>query len=452
MQHYDKTDAKSIERFAQQLLGKSLSQVISSDSSEAEVKGKGCFGQVLERDFFGINPGNKPEPDFPEAQLELKSFPLIKTGKGIRSKERISLGMIDYMSIPGESWENSSFLAKNSHLLLVAYLFDKNIAGGKKAYLEFIVRIAEQWNYPKEDLEIIRQDWTKIHKKVSAGEAHLLSEGDTLYLGAATKGVDSSKLRKQPHGPAAKPRSLTLKQSYVNIIVERLLRPHEANKHLEPAVNNGAQITDGDFEDYIIRKFNPYIGKTTDEINATLNVVLNPNAKNYMETLTRAILGVRKAKIEEFEKAGIVMKTIRLEKTGLPKESMSFPHFKYQEIIKESWDESSLKQLFEKKFFFIVFRRERDKRFALEKVMFWNMPMQVLDGEVQKVWRETRKKINEGDIDHLPSQSQSFVCHVRPHGRNAGDVILAPNGNYYVKKCFWLNRGYISKIINSTPS
>lgn len=37
-------------------------------------------------------------------------------------------------------------------------------------------------------MKVIQSDWEKIVNKVKIGEAHNLSEGDTLYLGACTKG------------------------------------------------------------------------------------------------------------------------------------------------------------------------------------------------------------------------------------------------------------------------
>ena len=40
---------------------------------------------------------------------------------------------------------------------------------------------------PERDQMIIQHDWEKIARYVKAGKAHELSEGDTLYLGAATR-------------------------------------------------------------------------------------------------------------------------------------------------------------------------------------------------------------------------------------------------------------------------
>ena len=46
---------------------------------------------------------------------------------------------------------------------------------------------------------IIKKDWELINQKIKDGKAHELSEGDTFYLGACTKGSTAAKsLRKQP--------------------------------------------------------------------------------------------------------------------------------------------------------------------------------------------------------------------------------------------------------------
>lgn len=39
-----------------------------------------------------------------------------------------------------------------------------------------------------EDLKQIEEDWNLIIKKIRDGKAHEISEADTMYLGACTKG------------------------------------------------------------------------------------------------------------------------------------------------------------------------------------------------------------------------------------------------------------------------
>ncbi|MFA6603382.1 MAG: Sau3AI family type II restriction endonuclease [Patescibacteria group bacterium] len=453
--NYDQTDPKSIEAYAQELLGHSLREKIAVDLPDTKRAGKGGFGQDLEEYYFKISPGNISAPDFTEAGVELKSFPIDqRKNNKLVAGERIKLGSIDYEQMATEEWETSSFLKKNALLLLVAYLRDRR--GSRPTgfdYRDALIRLAHLWDYPDGDLKIIRDDWNLIVEKVRGGRAHEISEGDTLYLGAATSGQKGSKLRKQPRGPDAKQRSLTLKQPYVTTILERLLAPRLARKELEPAVKASNAYRGGEtFEEYIARRFKTFIGMTTDEINAELQLILDPSAKNYIAVLTRAILGVRKKKIEEFEKAGVLMKTIRLERHGAPKESMSFPAFRYNDLIAQTWDDSDLRRLFQQRFFFVVFQRNESGRLVLKKVLFWTMPTDALEGEVKKVWEKTVKMIKAGRIDDLPRESESPVCHVRPHARNAADTDIAPDGKRYVRKCFWLNRKFIADIVAASQS
>ena len=50
---------------------------------------------------------------------------------------------------------------------------------------------------PEKDRLIIENDWKIIHDKIKAGKAHELSEGDTLYLAACTKGTDGESVTSQ---------------------------------------------------------------------------------------------------------------------------------------------------------------------------------------------------------------------------------------------------------------
>ena len=50
---------------------------------------------------------------------------------------------------------------QNSHLLIVFYLHEAD-----KDPRDFEIKIVRMWDFPPEDLEIIRQDWEKIVGKI----------------------------------------------------------------------------------------------------------------------------------------------------------------------------------------------------------------------------------------------------------------------------------------------
>jgi DNA mismatch repair protein MutH len=450
---YDRASPDDIERYAKRLVGHCTREYIPAEKIR-EYEGiknlsvKGILGQLIEEFYFGKKPNSNQEPDFVRAGVELKTTPVKKLKKGgYSSKERLVLGIIDYFKMAEESFQESAFVKKNAKLLLIFYLHEEG-----KFFLDLIFKLAKLWRIDDDDLKIIMDDWLKIQKKIKYGLAHEISEGDTLYLGACTKGANSKTLRQQPFSQEeAMQRALSLKQGFMTSLFNRFYTI-EKRKKLEKAekiVKNIGEYKKGmTFEDVVTKRFEPFIGKTTDEIHKMLDLDINKNAKNYYADLARGILGVRTKKIDEFEKAGVKMKTIRLGKNGIPKEHMSFPAFKYTEIIKEEWEECTLREQLEQRFFFVVYRYNEKNELVLDKVLFWTIPMSDLEGEVKKVWDETRRQIERGKYDKFPRSKDNPVSHVRPHAQNAEDTFETPQGGREMKKCFWLNREYISDVIN----
>jgi len=129
---------------------------------------------------------------------------------------------------------------------------------------------------------------------------------------------------------------------------------------------------------------------------------------------------------------------------------MSFPAFKYNEIINETWEESELYETFSStKYLFIIYDCSSNDEIIFKKAMFWNVPAKDLDGEIKRVWLETVKRIKNNDYNNLPKISESDILHVRPHAKDANDTYPTPDGNEAIKKCFWLNAKYIKKQIES---
>lgn len=445
---YDPADRRSILAYAERLVGNSLREILDELPPAIDFSShKGGFGTVLERHYFGYEPNSRPEPDFAEAGVELKATPLKTVRKRLVAKERLVLGMIDYMTIVSEEWERSSFLKKNSHLLLVFYLHEANADPR-----DFVIRIVRLWDFPVEDLAIIRQDWEKILAAVQEGRAHELSEGDTLYLGACTKSSDSSTRRAQPCSPEpAKPRAFSLKPSYMNTIIDDSLARQEASLReivVDPRPVRSVATTDilagKSFEEAIADRFEPFIGMTADEIAARLNVRIKGRAKNYYAVLTNRMLGLdAKDRIAEFEKADIQVKTMRLLPNGRPKEDISFPAFNYLELVEEDWEGSDLLSHLSKRFFFVIYQLDAAGVPTLAGTRFWTMPYRDVEAHARACFDETQHRIREDRADYLPKKSENLAVHVRPHGRDSSDVLPTPSGRLVCRKSFWLNSSYV---------
>lgn len=397
---YDPRDKASIINYAQKLIGKSLRTACNISSDNIVVfSGKGNFGQTLEKYYFGYEPNSIAGADFQEAHLELKSTPLkeLKNSQ-YRAKERLVLNIIDYMSIIDQDFMNSSFWLKNAHLLLVFYLYEKNVS-----FWDYMIHIVNEWTFPENDIEIIKKDWETIRKKVVEGKAHELSEGDTYYLGACPKGKDSSSLRRQPNSNImAMQRAFSFKASYVNHIVNTLTGNLKYGKTLSITGTSTDQPTgqvsllaesDSDsIEDAIVKKYQKYYGKTITDIQEELHIELDRKTKQFFSMLSAQI-----QKYEEIDKAGIMVKTVLLPQgSNPPAQNMSFPPFKYIELVKEEWETSKFKELLERKFLFVFFQQE-NTTIVLRKVKIWNMPYSDMV-EAKKVWERTKEVILSGNI------------------------------------------------------
>lgn len=450
---YNPNDKNSILDYAKLLKGKTLRQVCNIDNIKNNRKGKGHFGQILEEFYFFYKPNSDSEPDFPIAKLELKSTPLKQLQKQeYRSKERLVLSIINYLEIVNQDFETSSFWKKNANILLIFYLHQAGYD-----ILDYLIKLVDEWSFPKTDLEIIKQDWQLIKQKIADGKAHELSEGDTFYLGACTKGANALSVRKQPFSKIpAKQRAYSLKQGYVNHIIASIAgETKEVYGKLIPSVAVAKKQT---IEEIVISKFKPYYNKTVEQILKKTGVKINTTAKSFYANLTKAILGIELDKeIEEFEKAEIIVKTVRLKENNLPKEDISFSNFKYEEIVNEEWDESNFKDILEHKFLFVFFQFEK-KKLVLRNVKFWNMPYEDIL-EAEKVWAKTKDIVSKGKIvkeivgttryTNFPNKSFNSVSHVRPHATNAADTYPLPTkdkltkAKEYTKHCFWLNNTYV---------
>lgn len=415
------------------------------DTTNRLKTGKGAIGSVLEESWFGYSINSESQPDFAEAGVELKVTPYIYTKKGLRAKERLVCNIINYMEEYKRTFSTSSFWTKCNTMLLMSYEHKSGISKG-----DFTIDEATLFSFPTEDLLIIEKDWETIVGKIKAGKAHELSEGDTLYLGACTKGATAASVRQQPFSELpAKQRAFSLKQSYMTYVLNSYIFGNKTDEHI---IKDPSLLKEQSFEEFILSKIRPYFGKTQSELLDEFN--LNTTAKNTNELLLSRMLGVtgHLSATEEFQKANIIPKTIRVNSNGSITESMSFPVFNFKKIISEEWEDCEFKTMLEQtKFLFVVFKYNASQELVFQNLKFWNIPEKDLE-EVRIVWEKTVNIIKQGvefrtvgkrTFNNLPKASENRVSHVRPHARNADDTLELPDGRHMPKQCFWLNNTYI---------
>ena len=441
---------------SQSAIGKSFREIRDAEIVilEDDKVTKGSLGGIIEEALFGIEANGESEPDFIDAGIELKVTPYRRNKDNtLSAKERLVLNMIDYMTEYKNDFLSSHFWFKNNRLEIMWYLHEDN-----KDKLDFkitnevLMDLAES-----EDIKQIEQDYYTVINKIKAGKAHEISEGDTMYLGACTKGANANSKRKQPFSDIlAKRRAFCFKQSYMTQLVRKYIGDYS---NVEKILTNTNQT----FDEFVNNVINKYKGKTQKELMELFNV--ESSAKSINSIIVSRMFGVKGSlnETEEFLKANIIPKTVRIEENGRIRESMSFPAFKYTELINQEWETSDLRETLEStKYLFFVFKMENDE-YVFKGIKLWNMPELIIDNEVQIMWQKTVDVIKSGNIvksinngireTNFPSATQSRVCHVRPHARDAQDTYPLPvadkltGATEYTKHCFWFNRGYLEEIL-----
>ena len=468
--NYNPKDVASIFAYSRELLHRSLAEVMPAiDASvtidEIEQDGKGGVGVLVEKYFFGYKPNSDPRPDFPEAGLELKVTPLKKLKNDeLAIKERLVCDMIDYMEIVDEEFENSRFCTKSMLMLILFYL---HINGCSKKDLTFLYSVL--WQIKGKDLLIIKQDFITIRDKVRRGLAHELSEGDTLYLGACRKGQKGDFLRTQPFSDIEAPRrAFSLKPAYMRTILDFV-----RDSGSDMATNTEMQVQKmqlvseqelrcGTFEDILTGRLMTFKGCDYRQIAEQFGMTVKATEKSKLARVTKRILleGLNDFNdAEEIRKAGIIVKTIRVEQNGAIRENMSFENIDYDEVwANDEWLDSRWYEIVTSRFMFVVFRESpnadwgAEKRYVLDNMIFWTMPAHDLQ-MAEDYWENIRQNVVNDTLSDTNNtfwrEADKKLFHVRPKAQTSRQKYTSPlSGIEVPKKCYWFNRKYVKQIIN----
>lgn len=484
----DFSDPSSIERYAANLDGMTFRDILelgiapegeSAPKDFGSKKYKGGMGTLIEERYFGYKANSDDRPDFPEAGVELKAtcFDVLKNGRK-SAGERLVLTMIPYDRPVSLDYDSSHLKTKLSNILLIYYGRDRSI----DKYDQRIER-AVMVRLPEEDMKIIRADYEKIISYIQDGRADELSEGMTTYLGACTKGAteatmwvdqyyeyfntDTGEIERR----RAKRRAFSLKRSYMDYVLHTYVLG--APRVGESIVRAG----DGpvDFESYVAGLIERHYGETDRQIAEQYGLEYTGN-KAQWTTLVYRMLGIKNNAAEEFVKAGISVRTVRVNKNGHIEQSMSFPPFEFKRLVNEDWETSPFRAYLEtNRFFFVVFREDHEGVLHLDRCLFWAMPANEIEGPAKACWDEARKVIREGVklnpyrdsagklkvTNNLPGMADNPIVHVRPHtskaayrfadGTEVGDIAKnayeLPDGRWMTRQSFWFNKSYLEHIL-----
>ena len=468
-----------------------LAQEFREKNGLKEKHGKGDIGQAYEEGWFNYACNEEAEPDFKEADIELKVTAFLTNSRGYRAKERLSLGKINYKNENWNEYKESRFWTKNHHLLIMYYQYIRGIKREDFRVQKIDEIILDELS--ERDKLIIQHDWEKIARYVKEGKAHELTERDFMYLSPARKGCGGDeKVKYDSRYPKAKPRAYSFKKSYMTkLFNERMLGPEEKSYILPDVV----LPKEKEFDDILLETLKKYLGRTVESLKKEF-----PNYRNGYSDKNDIIKQIYKSdcdleQTDEFQKANYKLRTITVDENGMPTQDMSFPAFDFELLLKEkSWTESIVyDEMIDPKFLLVIFSKNAEGKEILNNAMIWYIPKKDVK-KVKEVWKETRRVIKNGiqlkqKLSHNKEGKLVFayennftksnfnnVAHVRNKAgeseyfcENGNSVRLKkpaevitiknipeelkdvpiPTGEYITKQCFWFNKKYMKQQIEN---
>ncbi|MCR8743904.1 Sau3AI family type II restriction endonuclease [Romboutsia lituseburensis] len=429
--------------FTKNIIGKKFIDIDTQKLLATNKKDKGILGKVVETGFYGYELNSNPEADFGELGIELKVSGF-KTNKNstISAKERLVLSMIDYSEIIDEEFEFSKLIFKNKKILIIWYEYDYE---NKDNYGEFVIKHYQLYNMGVDE-EVLKNDFNIIKSKVLKGEAHLLSEGDTSYLGACTKGAKGTDTKTQPKSNIlAKPRAFSLKNGYITGILRSIDISSQVLAKYKTA------------QEYIYEKLKPYIGMTQKEIWEQVSGIVFKEGdaipKNLNKMISDRIIGKDKelGKIDDvFNKVIYEIKNLPVDKDNYPLERLSFKNL-HLEAFEYEWNDSEWKDYFEEISFIVITYEGSKKSKNGERVLKDVKNISFTQEDIDlfgKSYNMVREAIKSKDISKLPypKSYENQILEIAPKGVKGDDAY----NNFFKgnKTCFMMDKDFVSSKIN----
>jgi len=428
-------------------VSKTIRELVKDETLQKYYKSrnnKGWVGNSVESDWFYIPNNSRKEADIPHLNLDIKVTPIKYTRNGWSAKERLTLNLFNFFDEHTRKFENASFLQKAPLIELLYYEYKKEV--DSPDYVIKAANLLDIKNLPQEDLLIMEQDWNLIVQKIKEGKAEELSDSLTKHLGATTKGAktESNQVEQPFSDNQAHKRAFTLKSAYMTSLAKKFMNEIDNNEKL---INSSHDLKRYTFEEIILRKFDPYIGKSKKELASIFNIKIpQNNDKASSSMLARKMLNLdgEIEGTEEFKKAGITAKIL----TIIPENKKAKEHFKIlipgessiepSLILNQTWKYSSLREYLTTQQFLLVIYEKIGKDVFFKGVKFWRVNNEDLEGMIRDTWLKVKSIISKGVTlkyvkrnkptktgklyevhNNLPGIQSKSALHVRPSATTA---------------------------------
>lgn len=183
------------------------------------VRAKGWSGQLIEL-YLGASAGSKPEQDFPELGIELKTIPLTPEGKPL---ETTFVCVTPLTGLNGISWEQSNVRNKLRQVLWVPLDGRREIPPAERC-----LGMPVLWTPTAAEDALLKADWEEITEMIVMGQVQSITARHGQALQLRPKAANSKALT-AAIGPGGErietlPRGYYLKTSFTQALLQDALQ------------------------------------------------------------------------------------------------------------------------------------------------------------------------------------------------------------------------------------
>lgn len=475
-----------------EVVGKTLGEVDSAhvfDRTKNNPKITGIAGDVIENSVLGYPSDSYQSPDLnvDGMNVELKTTGIRKSKKDpstFEAKEPMSITAVSPETITNETFETSHFWQKLERLLLVYYHYNSYQTVNASDYANFKIEGYELHEFSEKDKETLRNDWLIIREfiqklKIEYGNSGTEVESQYPRLSSELRSrlmmIDTAP--KWPNRPRFRLKRVT---------VSSMVQEHFGNKlaALQKSYSSYSAL------DQQLHQFTEkYRGMTVQELMnlfdlpISLNHKTNDVSKSVTEQIVIKMFGANAKKlnkIEDFNKLGLIAKTVTQTIEGKRTEDIKFLPIDFNEFTNQnvSFETSSINNYFsERQFLCILFEEPNmeaklleNKFLGFKRIIFSN---QFIDTTVRNTWNKIRTLITSnllvdiisydkngnpivnkgtGMVKSAPNfpKSKDGEIFVRGSGVDSSKKTLTINGIRMYQQYLWIKGSAFLSLLNET--
>lgn len=412
----------NIDRLLDRVVNKTLGEVDSANVFMSAINSpgkKGIAGDVIEQSVLKYKKDNKQDPDILVNLLptEVKTTGVVLKDEKFSAKENVSITAVSLDRISSETFDDSAYWHKLSHLLFVFYHYDKGTKKKIKAidYKDFYIKGYKFYEFNELDKNILMHDWLIIHRFALEHSATIVSDWKRL----------SHDLKKDlvlvDTAPKYPPR-FRLKKDFVTSIVQECL--FDKVERLNTPITQYQEI-DAKCHDFNLK----YCGKTVNQLCEELSIYNNSDIKNISEILILRMFGIEKGKlndIQDFKKVSLIAKSLPLKSNGSEKEDTKLGLIDFEEWMAENtlFHDSDIYRYFSEHYFlFAIFQltgEERDGTEIFKGFKRYRFSEDFIYKHVKYTWQEVRKLIRKNKL-RIVKSGRGFAPNFPKQGKSPTD-------------------------------